>query len=367
MKAIAFDLGRVLFDFDYNIALDKIRDKINILPQEIINALFYEHFSDDFEKGLITGYDFYLKFKKRTGLRLEYENFLPVWCDIFTLKPQSINLVKSLKPFYKLILISNINELHYNFLKERYPSVFELFDEKILSFKVHSIKPESDIYRLMLEKAKVCKEELVYIDDRPDLIQKAKERGYNCILFKELEECKYQLKRLGVFLPSKDEVSLFTELSSFLSKASSGILGPGNLRNRDDNLAMKLISLLKDGLRLKVFDSGFTPENISFRRFKEMDRLLVIDTCKFLRQDFRLSGLEEVFSLKPFSTHTSLYLELLKKELKLEILFLLIKEEDFQPGKSFSSQIQRRLEILTRFFLRNFSKEEEEDGMEIRL
>ena len=202
MKAIAFDLGRVLFDFDYDIALDKIRDKIQVSPQEIIYSFFYEDFTLDFERGTVSALDFYHKFKDKTGLSLGYDEFVPVWCDIFSLKEETISLVKYLKPFYRVFLISNINELHYNFLKERHPDVFSLFEEEILSFAVKAVKPEPEIYNILLSKAACGRRELVYIDDRADLIASARSQGLNCIQFQDIDQCRQELSDFGVRVPS---------------------------------------------------------------------------------------------------------------------------------------------------------------------
>jgi len=43
-KVFAFDLGKVLFDFDYNIALEKIKDKIGLPMEEVIKELFDNDF-----------------------------------------------------------------------------------------------------------------------------------------------------------------------------------------------------------------------------------------------------------------------------------------------------------------------------------
>ncbi|MBN2120616.1 MAG: HAD family phosphatase [Candidatus Omnitrophica bacterium] len=197
LKALAFDLGRVLFDFDYNIALNKIKDKMSVSGEEVIQALFYENFADDFERGLVSGYDFYSHFKEKTSLNLDYRSFVPVWCDIFTLKEDSFSLLKSLSAIYKTFLISNINELHYQFLKKRYPQVFSLFEAEILSFQVKYTKPARQIYDILISKAGVNKEELVYIDDRADLIEEANRQGLNCIQFTDVEQCKKELLSFG--------------------------------------------------------------------------------------------------------------------------------------------------------------------------
>ena len=197
IKAIAFDLGGVLFDFDYNTALNKIKDSMDISTQEVIHALFHENFTDDFERGLVSSHDFYLRFKQKTGLSLEYKDFVPIWCDIFVPKEESIALVRSMRRHYKLLLISNVNELHYRFLKDRFGQVFSLFDEEILSFKVKQIKPFKEIYDLLLKRARADLDELIYIDDRPDLVSEARRQGFKCVQFKDIQQCTRELKDLG--------------------------------------------------------------------------------------------------------------------------------------------------------------------------
>ncbi|MFC1514589.1 HAD family hydrolase [Candidatus Omnitrophota bacterium] len=200
IKAVAFDLGKVLFDFDYQIALDRIKDKITIPPQSVIDALFEENFADDFERGFITPGDFYLKFREKTGFSSDYQEFVDVWCDIFTPMKETWALVESLRPFYTTLLISNINELHYHFLKQRFPYVFSLFSDEILSFAVKEMKPAPRIYDILLEKAGVAREQLVYIDDRADLIAGARAQGLNCIRFEQLGQCRRALKGFGLRL-----------------------------------------------------------------------------------------------------------------------------------------------------------------------
>ena len=197
IKAIAFDLGRVLFDFDFMAGLDKIKDRMTLPPEKIIDAMLKEHFTDDFERGLISPEEFFRRFKAKTGLRLSYDDFVPVWCDIFTLKEDTLHLVRSLKPDYKLLLISNINELHWRFLAERFPEVFALFDELILSFEVKEIKPSPKIYDILLAKARCTREELVYIDDRADLVGPAREQGLQAIRFESAQQCSKELEAFG--------------------------------------------------------------------------------------------------------------------------------------------------------------------------
>ncbi|MBU1366398.1 MAG: HAD family phosphatase [Candidatus Omnitrophica bacterium] len=207
IKCLAFDLGRVLFDFDYNIALDKIKNKAIIPQDKVIEELFYRDFAADFERGLITDYDFYLKFKKAFSPSLGYSEFIDAWCDIFSPKEEVIDLVRRLKAAYPVYLISNINELHFDYLKSKYSSVFSLFDGLILSYKVKSIKPENGIYEELKKVSGENYENIVYIDDREDLISQARKLNLQCIKFTGSEKLIVELNLFNVAIPKTKETS----------------------------------------------------------------------------------------------------------------------------------------------------------------
>ncbi|UCD15001.1 MAG: hypothetical protein JSV34_04570, partial [Candidatus Omnitrophota bacterium] len=191
---------RVIFDFDYNIALDKIKGKVSCSPEKIIDELFYKDFGTDFEKGLISSYDFFVKFKNAFSATLNYEEFARIWSDIFFPNQEVIDFIKTLKDKYPLYMISNINELHYDFLNERYAAVFSLFNGLILSYKVQSVKPEEKIYEALKNLSKARYQDIIYIDDRQDLISEAKKLQLNCIQFSNFSQLVGELRDLGILL-----------------------------------------------------------------------------------------------------------------------------------------------------------------------
>ena len=201
MKCLAFDLGRVLFDFDYNIALGRIKDRVKVSPEDIINALFYKDFGTDFEKGLISSKDFFKKFVKEFGADIDYDEFVRIWCEVFWPKNEMIDLVKKLRTAYHVYLISNINELHFEYLKENYPDVFTLFSGLVLSFKVKAVKPQIEIYEELKNTSHCSYGDIIYIDDREDLIGEAKHFGLNCIKFDNLPQLVNDFKEYDVFVP----------------------------------------------------------------------------------------------------------------------------------------------------------------------
>ncbi|MCQ9205308.1 MAG: hypothetical protein NG737_03255 [Omnitrophica bacterium] len=198
MKVLAFDLGNVLFDFDYNLGLDKIKNRVGVSPDVIIEALFFKNFSLDFEKGLVSEKEFFLKFKKAFSGSLSFSEFIEAWSSIFSPNSETIALVKTLRLKYPVYLISNICKLHYDYLYKNHREVFDLFKGLILSFKVKSVKPEKKIYQILKETAGTQFNNIIYIDDRQDLIQKAKTFGLCCIKFINNSQLVEELQKLGI-------------------------------------------------------------------------------------------------------------------------------------------------------------------------
>ncbi len=199
-KKIAFDLGNVLFSFDYTIALNKIKDRMKASIPEVIYSLYDKNFTIPFEKGLVSPEQFYEDFMKEFGIRLAYSEFVDVWCKIFFPIPEVFGLVTILRKRYSLYLISNINQLHFEYLYNQYPDFFAQFKDLILSYKVKSVKPELEIYQALKRAADVSFSEIIYIDDRQDLIAEARKFKLNCIRYQDYNQLSKDLGNLGLDL-----------------------------------------------------------------------------------------------------------------------------------------------------------------------
>jgi putative hydrolase of the HAD superfamily len=197
-RVIAFDLGNVLFGFDYVIALQKIEKRMRTTVNEVMEALYAEDFTIPFEKGLVSGPAFYENFKKEFALTCGYTEFVDIWCKIFFPKNEVINLARKVSYHYPLYLISNTNELHFEYLYNKYKKFFLLFDSLILSYRVKSVKPENEIYQALKDATKRDYKDIVYIEDRKELIMEAKRLNFQCIHFIDYLKLCEDLKRLKV-------------------------------------------------------------------------------------------------------------------------------------------------------------------------
>lgn len=200
IEAIIFDLGRVLVDFDHTIAAGKISRLCDKGIDEIFSLFFDSGLISLFEEGKITPQDFFLKVKEMLGLKLAYHDFVPIWNEIFFLSRENYavyNLAKSLKRDYKLAMITNVNILHFEYLKKDFP-VFDAFHHIFTSFELGTAKPAPLIYQKALSVLETKASSVFYTDDRPELIESAKALGLRAFVFRGVEQLKQDLIGSGV-------------------------------------------------------------------------------------------------------------------------------------------------------------------------
>ncbi len=200
IEAIIFDLGNVLVDFDHTIAAKKISKFTTKSPQEIFNLFFDSELTGLFEEGKISPLEFFLKVKKMLNLKLDYEQFLSIWNEIFFLteKNQAVyNLAKNLRNHYKIVLLSNINILHFDYLKKNF-SVFDVFHHIITSFELGFRKPHPFIYQKTFNIIETLPHNIFYTDDRFELVESACRLGIHGFTFEGIEQLKKDLLVSGI-------------------------------------------------------------------------------------------------------------------------------------------------------------------------
>jgi hypothetical protein len=153
-----FDIGRVLLDFDFETSLARL------LPPEAANdgherlKVLLER-KDEFEAGRIPVDEFTRWALERLGSSAEADAFHHAWRNIFTPNEPMWEVVERLLAGeHQLILFSNINGIHWPWIRERWPR-FERFHGAVLSYEVGAIKPQAAIYRHALDTFGLVAEE----------------------------------------------------------------------------------------------------------------------------------------------------------------------------------------------------------------
>jgi glucose-1-phosphatase len=176
-KAFLFDIGNVLVRFDFAPATARLADLSEVSASEAMALI--SPFKDDLESGRISSQDFVTQCLALTRFHGTEEDFITLWCDIFTENAPMIALVEELAKEHPLYLLSNTNALHKDWLFARFP-VFQHFKGGIFSHEAGCMKPHDEIYEAALSQLGLDPAETLYIDDLSDNIVAGERFGFVC-------------------------------------------------------------------------------------------------------------------------------------------------------------------------------------------
>jgi putative hydrolase of the HAD superfamily len=199
IEVIVFDLGKVIFDFDIS-KLSNDLSRSSTKTYYDINNILSNHWEivAQYEKGQISSKLFYEKVTDLLGLTMPYDKFCDSWNNIFIPFNDVINFLGLLSKKYKLSLLSNTNDLHFEYLKNKYPETFNSFKYLHLSYKMQARKPETEIYKKVIDFYNINPSSIFFTDDLDKNINSAKELNISAFKFEGLEKLKEDLNSLGV-------------------------------------------------------------------------------------------------------------------------------------------------------------------------
>jgi FMN phosphatase YigB (HAD superfamily) len=204
VSVILSDLGKVLIDYDHRIASRAIALLAGKTPREIESFFFGSSLVRSFEEGAISGQSFYLAIRRMIDIDIPFEQFALIWNNIFFLTEanKAVHaLWTSLRPHYTLAMLSNINELHYAYLKATIP-VFDCFHHLFASCEMGVTKPDHAIYRAALTTLGVEPSQVFYIDDRPEMVAAAFDIGINACVYTGIDQLRIDCRRSGIGAPA---------------------------------------------------------------------------------------------------------------------------------------------------------------------
>ncbi|MDP2934709.1 MAG: hypothetical protein Q8N59_03030 [bacterium] len=208
IRAIVFDFGKVLAKFDHMKTCEGLARFSLLTASEIYQIIFKEGLEKEYDSGKISSVDFYETVKEKISASsgLHFADFARIWGDIFTPNDEIEELIADICPEIRKILLSNTNELHWDYI-EKIPVIREFFsDPKFLvrSYIERMRKPELGIFQLAIEKAGCPPEEMIYIDDIQEYVDVFQSLGghgivYDCTKESIIDLLK-KLSPFGVFI-----------------------------------------------------------------------------------------------------------------------------------------------------------------------
>jgi len=184
IKNIIFDLGGVILDIDESAVYNEL-GKMGFDIQQLARSKEFMDILSKFDIGVYTAATFRKKVKAYLGLeKMTDQKFDAIWNSMLLDIPRErMEAIEKVKKHYKIFLMSNTNEIHYDLyvrdlqLRFGYNEFDELFDKAYFSFDIHLEKPDPRFFELILDHEGLLPEETLFIDDTAKNIEAAKALG----------------------------------------------------------------------------------------------------------------------------------------------------------------------------------------------
>ncbi|MFN4191268.1 MAG: HAD family hydrolase [Pseudothermotoga sp.] len=189
---IVFDLGRVLISWD---------------PQGYMERVFGQEVSEFLQRNVFQSREWDLMDKgdieeeKLWGMMIqrypEYERYILHMKQRVKelLKPidENVQLLPFLKQRgYRLFVLSNFGKNGFDHVSKEY-DFFKYFDGIVISSHVNQIKPDEEIFKILIHRYDVRPERSIFIDDKLENVQAAIRLGFTVIHLTDHRQLREQL------------------------------------------------------------------------------------------------------------------------------------------------------------------------------
>ncbi|WP_316747127.1 HAD family phosphatase [Pedobacter gandavensis] len=200
IKNIIFDYGNVIFEIDFKRA-QKALIQLGIENIEDFFAHKSHHdIFNNFETAAISPAEFRAGIREASSNKdITDEQIDAAWNSLLIGVPENVHeTLLKVKDKYRTFLLSNTNEIHYNWILDYLKREFDmpdnsgLFEKAYYSQKMFLRKPHVEIFEQVLKENNLNPEETLFIDDSPQHLVGAKAAGMQTLLMtkhpKHLEE-----------------------------------------------------------------------------------------------------------------------------------------------------------------------------------
>src|SRR5262245_32234832 len=133
IRPLLFHFGRVLGHFDHRLVSHRLSAHSDLSQPEIHALLFGSRLEDDYEAGRLSTDAFLDQVQAACRLRCSRSELIAAYSDMFWPNDDVCALVPGLKPPYRLLLLSNTNDLHARQFLPQFREVLTHFDALVLS------------------------------------------------------------------------------------------------------------------------------------------------------------------------------------------------------------------------------------------
>lgn len=172
VKNLIIDLGGVIINLTRNRCIEAFEQLgVPDIRESIVNNYQHKELFMQIELGTITSSEFRDDIRRLSGQPLTDVQIDTAWIAMLgDVQESTLDLLLDLRKRYNTMLLSNTNEIHWQWSEQNYFSLkghqaSDFFNHIYLSYELHMLKPNANIFEYVLKDAGICAKETLFIDD----------------------------------------------------------------------------------------------------------------------------------------------------------------------------------------------------------
>lgn len=206
IKNIIFDYGNVIFSIDFARVQKSLKELGISNVDEFYGHLQQDPIFDAFDRGQISAAQFRDRIREKAGNPALFDHEIDAaWNSILIgIAEGNHDLLLKLKGKYRTFLLSNINDIHFNYIMKYLKNEFgfdnndHLFEKVYYSHFTGMRKPEPGIFEKVLQENNLKAGETLFIDDSPQHLATAKTLGIQTFLMTAPDNIQAFAEREGL-------------------------------------------------------------------------------------------------------------------------------------------------------------------------
>lgn len=207
VEVLLFDLGRVVFDFDWRRAVAVWSDASGVPAATIVERFAKEVHYERYERGEISSEEYFTLLRQRLELDVDLDVIAQGWNAIFgELVPGISEVIAAVHDSpYRLAALSNTNAAHAVTFGARFAPVLADLGRILASHELGHRKPEASCYLAACEHLATDPSHVLFFDDLAANVSGARGVGMQAVLVEGTPDVVATLRALGIDAPASGE------------------------------------------------------------------------------------------------------------------------------------------------------------------
>lgn len=194
VRAVIFDLGRVLIDVNFSRGLFRhLAGGDDSDDAELLQQMFADELFVAFSTGRLQPQELHRRIMQKYSIQLDYQGFCQEWCNIFSPLQGMENLLQQVAGKLPVGLLSDTDPLHWQYCLQNFPWLQKI-SRPTLSFEIGALKPARICYARAADNLATAAENCLFIDDKEENVLGARQAGMQAVRFRDVHQLEAFLK-----------------------------------------------------------------------------------------------------------------------------------------------------------------------------